>query len=354
MVKRRPGLAPLTLVLTLHNSESELPDLLASIGRLRVIPSEMSITDLGSTDGTLEVLRAWSPPCGIPVRVITAPGASTSEGRNLAIESASFDHIAVVDGAVCLHPGWLAQLWTALCEEDGVVAGRIQPVGSTLMERAIGRVQTPEPSEMESSALLPSSRSIAFSKSRWDAVGGYPEWLRHGQDEAFGRALREAGAVVRFVPAARSSWNPRQSLAGYVADCFRVSRAQGAAGFISSSLAARLLAYLCGLAALLVFRRSTLAKFAAAAAWGVHVGPYLRRVWRTRAGSPDGLAGRLWATLAVVIGADAGSFVGYPLGLLKARWTHGQDGYSVGTGAPGPATTPIDQPSPGRHRRVIA
>ncbi len=349
MMQRHRVFAPLTLVLTVHNCASELPGLLASVGQLRTIPSEVSITDLGSTDGTLEVLRAWTPPCGIPVRVISAPGASTSEGRNLAIEAASFDHIAVTHGAVSLHPEWLDRMWTALSEEDGLVAGRILPVGSTVMRRTIGSVQTPEPGEMESPAVVPSSRSIAFSKSRWDAVGGYPEWLRHGQDEAFGRAMRDAGAAVRFVPGATSSWNPGQSLTGYVAECFHTSCAEGAAGIVSGRLAVRLAAYLSGLLAVLVFRRSGLLRFVATGAWVAHLGPYLRRVWRTRQDSPDGLLVRLPATVAVVAGADVGWFAGYPVGLLRGCWNRQRRSPEEHVGEPAGASG-----SPGRHRAPAA
>ena len=79
-MRRHPGFAPITLVLTVHNCASELPDLLTSIGRLRLLPSEVAITDLGSTDGTLELLRAWTPPYGIPVRVIVGAGSVDVRG----------------------------------------------------------------------------------------------------------------------------------------------------------------------------------------------------------------------------------------------------------------------------------
>jgi glycosyltransferase involved in cell wall biosynthesis len=345
--------APITLVLTVHNSASELPELLAGIGRLRVLPSELSITDLGSTDGTVEMIRAWQPPGGIPVRVITSPGASIAVGRNLAIESSSFEHIAITDGAVCLDPEWLARMWAALSEGNDVIAGKIQPVGSTVLERTIAGIQTPDAGEMESAWVLPSSRSIAFAKTQWDAVGGYPEWLRHGQDDAFIRALRSAGSAVRFVPGALSSWNPRQSLVGYLQACFNVSRAEGAAGLIGSGPMLRLAAYGCGLVAVVLFPRSTPCKFAATAAWVAHLGPQPRRVWRSRSDSPDGLAVRALATLAIVLGADAAWFTGYPLGLLEG-WNsqaHAQERHRDDSGVPsGSAAASLSRPAAGRHR----
>ena len=320
MTARVRDVAPVTLVLTVLNAEADLPDLLISVGRQSLLPAELLITDLGSTDRTLNLLGAWYPPSEMTVKLLESPGASTSEGRNLAIESSSFGHIAVTHGAVCLHHEWLATLWHALSEGSEAAAGLIQPVGSSLMERAIGRVETPPAEEIGPASLLPSSSSLAFSKSIWDRVGGYPEWLRHGQDRAFDLAVREAGAVFRFVPGARSSWNPRQSLRDYLSDTFDTSRAEGRATMNDGAVIRLAAGYLGALLSLLIFRRYRLVRLTLGAALAAHVGPYLRRVWRTRDGSPDRLALRLLATLAVVMTGDAGKVVGYPVGRLTALW----------------------------------
>lgn len=325
MTTRVREVAPITLVLTVLNAEADLADLLTSVGRQGLLPAELLITDLGSTDGTRRLLDSWQAPGEMTVKVIEAPGASTSEGRNIAIEFASNEHIAVIHGAVCLHHEWLARLWSALSEGSEAAAGLIQPVGSSLMERAIGRVEMPPADEIGPASLSPSSSSLAFSKSIWDRVGGYPEWLRHGQDKAFDRAVREAGAVFRFVPSARSSWNPRQSLRDYLAANFDASRAEGRATMDNGVVIRLAGAYLGGALSLLIFRHSNLVKFVAAVALFGHVGPFLRRVWRTREGSPDRLAPRLLATFAVVVAGDAAKVTGYPVGRMKAlgpirRW----------------------------------
>ena len=318
MTTRVRRIAPVTLVLAVLNAEADLADLLTSVGRQSLLPAELLIADLGSTDGTRRLLDSWQAPGEMAVKVIELPGASTSEGRNTAIESASYEHIAVIHGAVCLHHEWLARLWGALSEGSEAAAGLIQPVGSSLMERVIGRVEMPPAQEIGPAWLLPSSSSLAFSKSIWDRVGGYPEWLRHGQDKAFDRAVREAGAVFRFVPSARSSWNPRQSLPEYLTANFDVSRAEGRATVDNAVVVRLTIASLGGALALLVFRHSPLVRVAAGIALFGHVGPFLRRVWRTREGSPDRLITRLLATCAVVVVGDAAKVIGYSVGRATA------------------------------------
>ncbi len=321
MTARVREIAPVTLVLAVLNAEADLPDLLTSIGRQSLLPAELLIANLGSTDRTRQLLDSWHAPGEMTVKLLETPGASTSEGRNVAIESASFEHIAVIHGAVCLHHEWLAQLWSALSEGTEAAAGLIQPVGSSMMERVIGRVEMPPAEEVGPTSLLPSSTSLAFSKSIWDRVGGYPEWLRYGQDKAFDRAVREAGGVFRFVPSARSSWNPRQSLRAYVIDNFDTSRAEGRAGMDNGVVMRLLSAYLGGALTVVVFRRSRVVRVAACVALLGHVQPLLRRVWRTRQNSPDRLAPRLLATFAVVVVSDAAKAAGYLVGRVTALWT---------------------------------
>jgi hypothetical protein len=150
------------------------------------------------------------------------------------------------------------------------------------------------------------------------------------------------------------SWNPRQSLLDYLASCFSRSRAEAEAGFVSTGLAARVAAYT-GLTALIVFPRSALLGLAATAAWVVHVGPYLRRVWRTRKATPDRLPVRVLATAIVVVGADIGWLAGHPVGLLKGCWNsrvRTQDRHRGDPVRAFTAATPIAGPAAGRHRQA--
>ena len=249
-------------------------------------------------------------------------------------------------------------MWAALSEGNDVIAGKIQPVGSTLLERTIGRVQTPDPGEMESASILPSSRSIAFAKSQWDAVGGYPEWLRHGQDDAFSPRTAVCRRRCSFRPwravvlesAAVPGRLPEGLLQGLPGrGCGRDHRQRSGAAV--GGLWLRTGRAWCSSPV----RRCC--KFAATAAWVAHVGPQQRRVWRSRAGSPDGLPARVLATLAVV--ARRRRRPGSP-GTRSACWRAGtsrrtrQERHRGDSGdAIRLRRIVIEPPSAGRHRRVL-
>ncbi|MBI2007579.1 MAG: hypothetical protein HYS83_02705 [Candidatus Blackburnbacteria bacterium] len=60
--------------------------------------------------------------------------------------------------------------------------------------------------------FLPSSRSIAFRKSMWKKVGGYPERFSHNEDFVFDHNLKKADVQFLFEPEAVVYWDPPRNL----------------------------------------------------------------------------------------------------------------------------------------------
>src|SRR5512141_173608 len=94
----------ITLVSTVLNEARSIGQLLDSIVAQTRLPDEVIICDGGSTDNTIDLLRAERR---FPLRVIERPGANISQGRNIAIAAASGEIIACVDAGVRLDPKWL-------------------------------------------------------------------------------------------------------------------------------------------------------------------------------------------------------------------------------------------------------
>jgi len=89
----------------------------------------------------------------------------------------------------------------------------------------------PARDEVDPETFLPSSRSIAFRKSAWDAAGRYPEHLSHNEDTAFAVTLRDASPNFVFEPRAVVYWRPRGSLLRVFAQFFRYAYGDGQCKF---------------------------------------------------------------------------------------------------------------------------
>src|SRR4051794_18303940 len=96
-----------SLIFTLLNEASTIQRLLNSINAQTRQPDEIVIVDAGSSDSTVNIIDTWSASTALPVQLILVPGANISRGRNVAIERASNDVIAVTDGGCALKDDWL-------------------------------------------------------------------------------------------------------------------------------------------------------------------------------------------------------------------------------------------------------
>jgi hypothetical protein len=100
----------------------------------------------------------------------------------------------------------------------------------------------PQLDEIRPETFLPSSRSVAFRKEAWQAVGGYPEWLDYCEDLVFDFALRKLGPFV-FAPKAIAHFRPRGSLCAFFRQYYQYARGDGKADLFRRRHAIRYLTY---------------------------------------------------------------------------------------------------------------
>jgi cellulose synthase/poly-beta-1,6-N-acetylglucosamine synthase-like glycosyltransferase len=315
-----------SVVVTVRNEAGSIGDLLAALAEQTVRPREIVIVDGGSTDQTVAVLREWQGR--LPLQIIEAPGASISRGRNLGIAATQCPIVAVTDAGTRPAPGWLAAITARLLKDTGahepapdVVSGWFVADPRTVFEEAMGATVLPTLNEIEPAAFLPSSRSIAFRREAWQAVGGYPEWLDYCEDLVFDLALREAGYRFAFVPAALVRFRPRSTLRAFWHQYFRYARGDGKAGLWRRRHLIRYGTYSGALAVLVLGRRRgrrglavaglALLPGAVAHLWR----PYARLLPRLRRlGWRDGCQAAALVPIIRLVG-DLAKMAGYPAGL---------------------------------------
>jgi glycosyltransferase involved in cell wall biosynthesis len=297
-----------TLVATVLNAADHVGGFLDSVAAQTRAPDEVVIVDGGSTDGTLEQLRAAEG-----VTVLEAPGANISRGRNLAIAAASHEAIAVADADCAYGPGWLAALVTPLEEGADVAMGVTEPVVTSLLSACVASLGLPlDPAGVDEATFMPSARSVAFRRETIDAVGGYPEWLAIGEDMWVNHRWRERGFAMRLAPQAVARWVPRGSLGAIWTQYLRYARGDGQAGMYPERHALRFATYT-GLAAALGSRRTWPKLLALAGGVAYARGPVARA--RARAAGPRDRALATVLTPALLGFTDLAKMTGYALGL---------------------------------------
>jgi len=307
------------VILTVLNEAAALPRLLESLTAQTRPADEIVVADGGSRDGTAAVLADYAARLGLPIWVVDAPGANIAQGRNRAIAAATSEVIAATDAGVVCPPDWLARL-TAPLADPGVkaVAGFFEADPVTVLEVAMGATVLPEARDVNAATYLPSSRSVAFRRAAWEAVGGYPEWLDYSEDVVFDLALRAKYGPFVFVPEAAVRFRPRGSLRALARQYYLYARGDGKAGLFARQHAIRYFTYLV-VAPLLVYAALTVSGWlwlVGVVAGLAYLRLPLRRLWPRLAGLS--LVARVQALaylpLIRVVG-DVAKMVGYPVGV---------------------------------------
>ena len=311
-----------SVIATVLNEGEAIHRLMDSLLEQTRLPDEVVIVDGGSTDATVRIIKEYEQNrAQCAVRVLIAPGANISHGRNAAIQAASGDIIAVTDAGVRLIPTWLAKLIAPFdlgtSADVQVVSGFFSADAHSLFEIAMGATVLPDVLDINPSRFLPSSRSVAFRKTAWAAVGGYPEWLDYCEDLIFDlRLADEVGSFV-WAPEALVYFRPRGTWRSFFKQYYRYARGDGKADLWRLRHAVRYGTYAVALPALLVLTvlHSPLWLLGLLAGVAAYCRTPFRRLWSQ-------LTGRSWQQMlsllllvpCIRVVGDLAKICGYPVG----------------------------------------
>ena len=226
-----------SLVVTVRNEAESARGWCYSLLKQSRLPDELIIVDGGSSDETVDITQRFAQEASFPVQVVTLGDANIAQGRNTGIARASQPVIATTDLGCELDPRWLELLVSPFELDSGldVVAGWYEPRSRTLLGRAAALELAPGLSQVDPASVVPSSRSIAFKKEAFDAIGGYPEWLTQtGEDTYLALELKRRFPNWAFVPDAKVFWHAPNSLFGGLKKAYSWAMGDGEAGLFSA------------------------------------------------------------------------------------------------------------------------
>jgi glycosyltransferase involved in cell wall biosynthesis len=237
-----------TLVSTVFNEIKRLSFAISDLEQQTLRPSEVIITDGGSTDGTYEALLDWSSNANYPIRILQKKGCNVAEGRNLAIRAAKNDLIVSTDFGCRYDKDWLKTIIAPFSNPDiSVVGGAFGVIEDDLLSlpaKAAFVLNNGYNIDVRQPWFIPSSRSIAYTREVYNKVGGYCEWLTLAADDfVFGKQVKAEGYKIFMVEHKGVFWDRHKNLKGYVREAFRYGLGDGEArvnqkNFISNTVEA--------------------------------------------------------------------------------------------------------------------
>jgi len=208
------GGSTITLIVPLRNEQRSFEALRRSIESQTHPPDKVIFVDAGSTDRTLGLARAscvgkhgWD--------VIDAGPATPGRARNVGIEAATTDWVALTDAGIVLDRHWLDRLerFVAADPTVDIVYGSYEPAPTSWFTECAALVYvTPTSLGAVGPVRDHSIASCLLRRQLWERAGGFPD-LRAAEDRIFMRRVTTLGARVGASPEATVQWQLQPTVA---------------------------------------------------------------------------------------------------------------------------------------------
>jgi len=237
-----------TLIITALNEEKEILNFLYSLKNQTKFPDELIIVDGGSTDNTIENIADFNKKniFKFKVKILRKKG-NISIGRNYAIQNASNEIILCTDGDCILDKNWIKNISAPFKDKSvDVASGFYNPTGDSVFEKCLATYTSVMSDKLDEKNFIPSSRSIAYRKSAWKKIKGYPNWLDRGEDLYFAKKLKEMDFKFKFVKDAIVFWPQRKNLSQAFKQFYGYAKGDGLANNIRNEVLLVYLRYFVG------------------------------------------------------------------------------------------------------------
>lgn len=203
-----------TFIATVFNEEKNVKFLLESLFSQTKFPDEIIIVDGGSTDNTVSEISSFKFPesaANARIKLLFKKG-NRSVGRNEAIKNSSNEIIVCSDAGCILDKNWIKNIVNPFADKDiDVVAGYYEGKSENVFQKCLIPYVLIMPDKVDANNFLPATRSMAFKKSIWEKVKGFPEKFSNNEDYVFAKKLEKNKAKIVFEKKAIVYWIPRNN-----------------------------------------------------------------------------------------------------------------------------------------------
>ena len=204
----------ISICITTFNEEGTIAPLLDSLVGQSKKADEIVIVDGGSTDRTVEIIDHYQKRFG-GISLLREK-CTRAKGRNLGVELARNNVVAITDAGCVADKNWLKNISAPFATgKVDISAGFYKMTGNTRFQKAESVFLGVMPRKFNMD-FLPSTRSMAFRKSAWEEIGGFPEGKGNSaEDTDFNYKAVKLGLKYARVKTATVEWGVPLSLKGF-------------------------------------------------------------------------------------------------------------------------------------------
>lgn len=233
-----------------------MASLLGSLFSQSKFPDEIIVVDGGSTDNTVSEISSFKFPASnskTKIKLIFKKG-NRSVGRNEAIKNASSEIIVCSDAGCILDKNWVKNIIKPFDNPKiDVVAGYYKGKAKTIFEKCLIPYVLVMPDKVNGDNFLPATRSMAFKKSIWKKLGGFPEEFSNNEDYVFAKRLQNINARIAFEKNAIVIWIPRTNLRAAFIMFYRFAKGDAESRIFRPKVFLIFLRYIVGISILFLF-----------------------------------------------------------------------------------------------------
>lgn len=215
----------ISMISTVKNEEKNIIKFVNSVITQTKRPDDLIIVDGGSKDKTYEILKNYSKKYPW-IKVYQLIGANIAKGRNFAIKKSKGEIIFTSDCSTIFEKNWIKKISQGFDEKIDVVFGKYFVKPKTLVEKFLVS-RLPDWNRINQNKFLPSNRHVAFKKSVWEKVGGFPEHIRRADDNWFHEKAHSFNFKYKFIKEATVEWLLDRTLKTTLRLAFLDSKTEG-------------------------------------------------------------------------------------------------------------------------------
>jgi len=242
-----------SFVVTVLNEEKTIKSFLNSVSFQTRIADEIIIVDGGSIDNTQNIISKFISKSKLNIKLLIKKG-NIAKGRNEGIKEAKGNIIVVSDAGCILNKNFVKEIVNPIEKKRvDVSSGYYYPKTNNIFEKCLSTYTCVMEDKLNDKKYLPSSRSIAFKKSAWKKVLGYPENIDTCEDLVFAKKLKSEGFKFKLTKEAFVYWAQRKNFFQAFKQFFKYAIGDGQAHYIRKQTPFLFIRYFVGLMLLLGF-----------------------------------------------------------------------------------------------------